>query len=496
MTQGVTMAAMPAAVHGPSGGRHGRRDEHAAGAFDEALGAPKTPHRAEAGAGAKARADAWRQAGTRPAAGTARLDAVIAKDSHAADNVADDKPTHGPAASLDQPDDVVSADKTDTADADDGLPTQMRAEQAISAIMTIAPIARQPVLASQRAPAVEGEAAADADAETAAPSGAKAALAAGAKMFMEQAPQAHSAPAAEQATARRTAPSDDVVADAATTAAPAPPRDHPAKAPTGAQADAARPAVAQARPAEATDPATDKSTAVAPGQARPGGGNDGADARQGGSDGRGAAREARRGEQVSGAGRVSVIAEQAAPAPVAPPLSANGAAIVSAVDAESGWRASAHLSSALPGDVQNNPQPMRELKIQLHPLELGVVTAHLRTVGEKLSVELKVDNHDAYHRLSADSDAIIKSLRSLGFDIDSVSIQQPQAAATTVARTDAGTGTGAFSRDAPSFQPGNSGSGGERLGGQASRQGERGGGQGNDAAQPVHPDRVGSSLYI
>jgi chemotaxis protein MotD len=139
---------------------------------------------------------------------------------------------------------------------------------------------------------------------------------------------------------------------------------------------------------------------------------------------------------------------------------------------------------------------MRELKIQLHPLELGVVTAHLRTVGEKLSVELKVDNHDAYNRLSADSDAIVKSLRSLGFDIDSVSIQQPQAAATTVARSEAGAGTGSFSRDTPSFQPGNSGSGGERFGGQTSGRGERGDAQGNEAAQPLNRDRAGSSLYI
>jgi chemotaxis protein MotD len=242
--------------------------------------------------------------------------------------------------------------------------------------------------------------------------------------------------------------------------------------------------------------ATDKSAVPVPGQARSGGGNSGADARQGGSDGRSAAREFRHGDQISVAAKVSIVAEQAAPAPVAPTLSGNGAALVNAIGAEPGWRAAAHLSSALPGDGQNNAQPMRELKIQLHPLELGVVTAHLRTVGEKLSVELKVDNHHAYDRLSADSDAIIKSLRSLGFDIDSVSIQQPQAAATAVARSDASAGTGSFSRDTPSFQPGNSGSGGERFGGQTSGRGERGGTQGNDAAQPLNQNRTGSSLYI
>ena len=70
--------------------------------------------------------------------------------------------------------------------------------------------------------------------------------------------------------------------------------------------------------------ANDKSTVAVPGQARSGGGNDGADTRQGGSDGRSAAREFRRGDQISVAAKVSIIAEQAAPAPAAPALSANG----------------------------------------------------------------------------------------------------------------------------------------------------------------------------
>ena len=244
------------------------------------------------------------------------------------------------------------------------------------------------------------------------------------------------------------------------------------------------------------EPAIDKSVAPVAGQPRSGGGNGGADTRQGASDGSSAAREFRRGDQISASARVSVIAEQAAPAPVAPALSANGAAIVDAMGGDQGWRATAHLSSAPLAQAQNNAQPMRDLKIQLHPLELGVVTAHLRTVGEKLSVELKVDNHEAYHRLSADSDAIVKSLRSLGFDIDSVSIQQPQAAATAAARSDPSSGAGSFSRDTPSFQAGNSGSGGERFGGQTSGRGERGDAQGNDAAPPLDQDRVGSSLYI
>ena len=139
---------------------------------------------------------------------------------------------------------------------------------------------------------------------------------------------------------------------------------------------------------------------------------------------------------------------------------------------------------------------MRSLKIQLHPAELGMVTAQLRTVGDQLSVELQVDSHEAYHRLTADSDAIVKSLRSLGFDIDRVSIQQPQAAAADVARTDAGAATGSFAGDTPSFQPGNSGNGGERFGGQTGERGHGGGGHGSETAQPINQNRAGDGLYI
>ena len=489
MTEGVTTAAVvPGAVHGPSEGRHGRRDEHKAGAFDEVLGAPKTPHRAQAGAGPKPKTDAWRQAGTQLGAGGAALDTPIAKDARAVKNILDARPVRGLGGSLDEPDDG-HADDTDPAEAgtDDGLPTQMRAEQAISAIMTIVPIARQsaPPIGHHGA-RKDGEAAAGADAETNPPSGSNNDPAFAAKFGPKQPSPTH-----EHVSGGHGEASAVTVADATVLTV----SGHQAKATGNARAEGEKQADPQARPAESADTATGKSTAAVPGQVRPGS-SDGADARRGGSEGRNAGRDLRRGEQTSTAGRVSVIAAQAALAPVAPPLSATGAAIVNAVGAEQGWRAAANLSFALPGEAQNSTQPMRELKIQLHPLELGVVTAHLRTVGEKLSVELKVDNHDAYHRLSADSDAIVKSLRSLGFEIESVSIQQPQAAATTVVRADAGAGTGSFSRDTPSFQPGNSGSGGDRLGGQASGRGERGGGQGNETAQPVYQDRAGSSLYI
>ena len=105
MTEGVTQAAaMPVAVHGPSGGRHGRRDEDAAGAFGEALGTSNAPHRAETGAAAKSRANAWRQTASRPGAETAAIDDAQPKDGHCVKVVIDGKLTL--TGSPDQPDDA------------------------------------------------------------------------------------------------------------------------------------------------------------------------------------------------------------------------------------------------------------------------------------------------------------------------------------------------------------------------------------------------------
>ena len=487
MTEGVTQAAaMPVAVHGPSGGRHGRRQEDAAGAFGEALGTSNAPHRAEAGAAAKPRANAWRQTASRPGAETAAIDDAHPKDGHCVKVVIDGKLTL--TGSPDQPDDADAGE----ADVDDGLPTQMRAEQAISAFMTIAPIARQSTLAGGHGLQKEGAADA-ADSEIAASKESKAALAAGSEgTELEQQSRPRDASISNREAARPAAQSKDVVAEAAVAAtSPRPAREHSATATGDAKANAAREAGQQATPADAAVPAA---TPIA-GRPRSGG-NDAGDPKQGESDGRSTSREARRTDPLAASAKVSIIAEQAAPAPAAASLSANGAAIVDAIGADSSWRAATHLSPALLAPSPNSAQPMRELKIQLHPLELGVVTVHLRTVGEQLSVELKVDNHDAYHRLNADSDAIIKSLRSLGFDIDSVSIQQPQAATTTVVRSEATADSGSFSRDTPSFQSGNSGNGSERSGGQTSGRGERGDAHGNDAASPLNRDRAGSSLYI
>lgn len=75
-------------------------------------------------------------------------------------------------------------------------------------------------------------------------------------------------------------------------------------------------------------------------------------------------------------------------------------------------------------------EPMRILKIQLHPLELGTVTARLSLQGGEMSVELQAETRDAASKLQADSNEIAKALRGLGIDIDRVTVTQQPSTAT------------------------------------------------------------------
>lgn len=124
-----------------------------------------------------------------------------------------------------------------------------------------------------------------------------------------------------------------------------------------------------------------------------------------------------------------------------------------------------------------------------------MVTASLRFAGEQLSIEIRVENREAYERLSSDGDTIVKTMRGLGSEVDRVTVMQPQAA--VVAPADNGTtATGSFARDAQSFGSDSSGGSGDRTPSQ-DRQGN-GHGSREDSRQstPRLRDRPGDSLYI
>jgi chemotaxis protein MotD len=176
------------------------------------------------------------------------------------------------------------------------------------------------------------------------------------------------------------------------------------------------------------------------------------------------------GKQASSSGRIDVLGEQSFPAPSQNPMSQTTSALVDAIASDSDLRQALSTPPAASQMASSVAVPRHILKIELHPAELGMVTASLRLAGEQLSIELKPETHEAYRRLTADSEAIVKSMRGLGFDVDKVAILQPSIAVPTATRTDAGSSLPMSSgRDQPSFQPGNSsgsnaGSGGQKPG--------------------------------
>ncbi|MBZ9959159.1 flagellar hook-length control protein FliK [Mesorhizobium sp. BR1-1-14] len=207
------------------------------------------------------------------------------------------------------------------------------------------------------------------------------------------------------------------------------------------------------------------------------------------------------GKQLSAAGRIDVVSERSFPAPPQAPMSQAALNVIGAITADGGPKTALSTRSATAQLTGPVAAATHVLKIELHPAELGMVTANLRLSGEQLSIELKPQTHDAYHRLSSDSDAIVKSLRGLGFEVDKVTILQPSVAVPATTRTDATASLQtAAGRDQSSFQPGNSGGGNSGAGGQ--QPGQQSAGRHNDDAQahgrPASPsrERAGGDIFI
>jgi len=203
------------------------------------------------------------------------------------------------------------------------------------------------------------------------------------------------------------------------------------------------------------------------------------------------------GKQSLSAGRIDVVSEQNFPAPPQNTISQAALNVVGAIAADGGPQKALAASSAAAQLAGPVAVPTHVLKIELHPAELGMVTASLRLSGEQLSIELKPETHDAYRRLSADSEAIVKSLRGLGFEVDKVTIMQPSVAVPAATRTDAASSLpAATGRDPSAFQPGNSGGNNGGTGGQ-----QPGRNRNDDAqefghtASPVR-ERAGSDIFI
>jgi chemotaxis protein MotD len=172
----------------------------------------------------------------------------------------------------------------------------------------------------------------------------------------------------------------------------------------------------------------------------------------------------------------------------------------------------ATVVAALAADPATRPQPIsplaqvlspqsasepKTLTIQLHPAELGIVYATFQMTDGQMSVEISAETDDARSRLSAESHTIAKSLRSLGIDVDQVTVMQTATPVPTVARAeDAAAQNLPSARDQQSsFGAQTSGGGGSRLGGQQNgRSGHDTAGAGRD--QPSAADRSDGGVYI
>jgi chemotaxis protein MotD len=194
------------------------------------------------------------------------------------------------------------------------------------------------------------------------------------------------------------------------------------------------------------------------------------------------------------AGRVIVLAQQSIPAPATPFPGLTAAPLLAAIATDGSWRelAAAADSRGLP--AQNTAASTHSLKVQLHPAELGMVTASLRFSGEQLTIELQVETAEAQQRLSADSDTIIKSLRALGLEVDRVTIQQSTVVQTPSARADANAGQNG--QPAPDRQSFNASGGNGQAGSQHSGRNTSNDAQASQNTAPGSPDPAGGGLYI
>lgn len=197
-------------------------------------------------------------------------------------------------------------------------------------------------------------------------------------------------------------------------------------------------------------------------------------------------------EPVRAAPRVTVVSQQNVPAPMA----STALVLVESIAGSTllGGSNTAPSSNAIHAAATH--ASARSLKIQLHPAELGMVTATLRFAGERLSIELKVENPEAYRRLTSDSETIVGSLRELGYDIDKVTVIQPSLASSSSPRFDtAATMHGATGRSGDQSNSAMSNGGSAGSGDNSSGNG-RNNGQGSQKGPSARPETSDGGLYI
>lgn len=132
--------------------------------------------------------------------------------------------------------------------------------------------------------------------------------------------------------------------------------------------------------------------------------------------------------------RVTVTSVQTFAAPASVNVNPTVAALVEVLAGEESVRQTQSLQSAASFSAPKPSGPAHSLRIELHPAELGMISARLHLSGNQLMVEIIPDTHEGWHQLSSDSETITRAMRDLGFDIGKVTILQPSATATPAGR--------------------------------------------------------------
>jgi chemotaxis protein MotD len=106
------------------------------------------------------------------------------------------------------------------------------------------------------------------------------------------------------------------------------------------------------------------------------------------------------------------------------PAQDNALAVVNTISGNPEWISAAQPDSSLANAaaMAGSGKVVNTLKIQMNPIELGLVTATMRLAGEELTVELKVETGAAYRQLKEDQSRIVEALKAQGFSVDQVSV--------------------------------------------------------------------------
>ncbi|RFB98756.1 chemotaxis protein CheD [Rhizobium leguminosarum bv. trifolii] len=136
----------------------------------------------------------------------------------------------------------------------------------------------------------------------------------------------------------------------------------------------------------------------------------------------------------------------------------NSAAVTAALSGDSEWARAMEPSSALSNAAEwtSTGKVVNTLKIQMNPLDLGMVTATMRLSGDALNVDLKVETGAAYRQMKEDHGKILEALRSQGYAVDNVTISMAP-----VERSDAGNQAGSQSQASQQQSLPQQGQGGE-----------------------------------